>query len=145
MNSRYYGLVGKVLTKPLSTVSIELESSVAEQSNEVQIILDSQILQRVIFHPDSKATVHCTIDDSIASSNSKLQIYLAGCNAVQSVWIRSLAINGIDITLMLSQHIVQIDNPVTLLVDKPLWVWMVSNWNQILPDSYQLWHQLHKN
>lgn len=145
MNSKYYGLVGKVLTKTLSTVSIELESSVLEQLNEIQINFDSQLLQRVIFDTDPKATVHCTIDDSIASSNSKLQIYLAGCNAVQSVWIRSLAINGIDITPMLSQHIVQIDNPVTLLVDKPLWAWMVSKWNQILPDSYQLWHTLHKN
>lgn len=145
MNSKYYGLVGKVLTKPLSTVSIELESSVAEESNEVQISFDSQILQRVIFDTDLNVTVHCTIDDSMASSSSQLKIYLAGGNAVQSVWIRSLTINDIDITHLLSQHIVQIDNPVTLLVDKPLWVWMVSNWNQILPDSYQLWHQLHKN
>ena len=145
MNSKYYALVGKVATKPLSTISIELESNVLEQSNEVQISFDSQILQRVIFDTDLKATVHCTIDDSMASSNSQLKIYLTGGNAVQSVWIRSLTINDIDVTHMLSHHSVQNDNAVTLLVDKPLWSWMVRQWNQILPNSYQLWHQLNKN
>jgi len=160
VNSKYYGLIGKVFTKPLSTVSIELESNTLEPAAEVIIDLDSNLLQRVTFDTDHKVTVHCTIDDSMASSNSKLQIsmvnkrsswivlvrrWFSGCTTLQLVWIRSLKINGIDLTHMLTQHNVKVDSPVMLLVDKPLWAWMVNKWNQILPDSYILWHKLHKN
>lgn len=145
MNSKYYGLIGKTFTKSLSTVSIELESNTIEPAAEVLIDLDSNLLQRVTFDTDHKVTVHCTIDDSMASSNSKLQISVGGCTTMQLVWIRSLKINGIDLAHMLTQRSVKVDSPAMLLVDKPLWTWMVNKWNQILPDSYQLWHKLHKN
>lgn len=142
MNSKYHGLIGKVWTNPKSIITICLESNDVDTSSVVDVIFDSQSLGKVIFDSNCQVTVSYEIDDSKTSVNSCLQFTLPGKDQSLEVHLKSMLINEIDVTHLVSTRVIEKNVPAVLNLDKPLWAWMVRNWTKILPNSHKIWQQL---